>query len=264
MSFECYKEYHEIRDCMKPGDVIAFSRNHLVSKTIELVTDSEIAHVGVVLPSTLAVDEGPNKSLNFVVEATASGVRIISLCGMQKNYDGEMWWLPLNCESRKTLEQDLNSFCEFLFDRDGTGYDVENAILEGLRTLMGEDSLFVELVGQISDSLHDRILSKITGSVKRDQLEEITDEESFKERIVKTAIDRLIAGNKVQESAKAESDQGKRYFCSELVAEAFQNHGLISNRDVQTVTPIELCQFDIYAKCVQFKGTEKKIFNSES
>ena len=264
MSFECRKEYHEIRNCMKPGDVIAFSRNHVVSKTIELVTDSEVAHVGVVLPSTLAVDGGPNKSLNFVVEATASGVRIISLCGLQENYDGEMWWLPLNCESRKTLEPHLNSFCKFLLDRDGTGYDVENAILEGLRTLMGEDSLFVELIDRISDFWRDRIWSKLTGWVRRDQLEEITDEEGFKERIVKTAIDRLIADKKVDEDAKAESDQGKRYFCSELVAEAFQDHGLINGRDVQTVTPIELCQFDIYAKCVQFKGAEKKIFNSES
>ena len=35
-------------------------------------------------------------------------------------------------------------------------------------------------------------------------------------------------------------------------------------RHALTYRRIELCQFDIYAKCVQFKGAEKKIFNSES
>ena len=258
MLYDC-KKYHEIRDCMKPGDVIAFSKNHIVSQTIELVTDSEVAHVGVVLPSTLAVDGGPNKSLNFVVEATASGVRIISLCGLQENYDGEMWWLPLNCEARKTLEQQLSPFCQFLLDKDGTGYDFENAILEGLETVMGENSGFMKLIG----SLRNRIWSKFKDWVRPDQ--EIKDKEGFKECIVNTAIDRLIADKKLEEDAKTANDQGKKYFCSELVADAFQKHGLIgADRDVETVNPIEVCDFGIYAKCVQFKGAKRRIFNSGS
>lgn len=50
------------------------------------------------------------------------------------------------------------------------------------------------------------------------------------------------------------------WFCSELIAAAFKATGVINKVNASEVTPIDLCQFNIYAKqYVQFKGAQKNI-----
>lgn len=50
------------------------------------------------------------------------------------------------------------------------------------------------------------------------------------------------------------------FFCSELVAGALEKGGVIKSVNASEVTPINLCQFDIYTKgYVQFKGEKKEI-----
>ena len=45
------------------------------------------------------------------------------------------------------------------------------------------------------------------------------------------------------------------WFCSELVAQAFHEVGVLSNINASEVTPIDVCRFNIYAKeYVQLKG----------
>lgn len=79
------KLYSEIKNCMKPGDIIAFSGENLVSQGIKSVTEGQISHVGVILAVELSIEGDPDHNcFNLVAEATAEGVRIISLSGLQR------------------------------------------------------------------------------------------------------------------------------------------------------------------------------------
>lgn len=67
----------------------------------------------------------------------------------------------------------------------------------------------------------------------------------------------LKEDSNTEDSNKKDSE---KFFCSELVARALRDGGLIDDIDPKTVTPIKLLrQFDIYAEhYVQFKGKSRK------
>lgn len=126
------KKYYEIRDCMKPGDVIAFSGKKAHSEIIKWATRSNVSHVGVVLQSRLIVDGKPEgRVFNQVAEATDSGVKIVNLSGKQQVYEGEMWWLPLSDEARSRLN--FNTFSRFLIDNEGADYDSLPTLIKSWR-----------------------------------------------------------------------------------------------------------------------------------
>lgn len=259
------KSYCEIKDCIKPGDVIAFSKENPISRLIELITDSEVAHVGVVLHATLLIGGKPHgEHINLVAEATSSGVRISRLCGLQENYEGEIWWLPLSCESRETLRPNLDSFCQFLLDGDGNPYDFENAIIEGVQELIGQKRSFLKKAVDVVFSLFRRGDAR---TLSRELIDDSELEDIQEERDIKTFFIQRLINYRSLVNINDEEDV-KKYFCSELVSEAFRCNGIINVADAETVNPIELCQLRIYAKdYVQFKGDEdKKIegFNSKS
>ena len=259
------KSYCKIKDCMKPGDVIAFSKDRPVSKFIELITDSEVAHVGVVLHATLLIGGEPQgKPLNLVAEATSSGVRISRLCGLQENYDGEIWWLPLSCESRETLKPNLNSFCQFLLDADGNPYDFENAIIEGLQELIGQKRSFLR---EAVDAVFSLFRRGNAQALFRELIDDSELADIQEERHLKTFLINWLISYRKLANINSEEDV-KKYFCSELVSEAFRCNGIINVADAEAVNPIELCQFRIYADdYVQFSGDEDKEiegFNSKS
>lgn len=55
------------------------------------------------------------------------------------------------------------------------------------------------------------------------------------------------------------------WFCSELVAAAFNVAGIVKRVNASEVTPIDLCQFNIYAEnYTQFKGEQKGIVGINS
>jgi hypothetical protein len=248
---------------MKPGDVIAFSKQSPISWLIELITDSEVAHVGVVLPAKLLIDGEPHgERFNLVAEATASGVRISRLCGLQENYNGEIWWLPLGCRYRKKLEPKLDDFCQFLLDGDGAPYDLEGAIIEGLQELTGKKRSFSNFARSLfRDGGARRIVRQL---IRYPELKHI---KKLKDLRKKTKV-RMYLTNWLITHLKLEGEEDvKRYFCSELVTAAFKQNNIINVEDAETVNPIELCRFRIYAKnYVQFRGEKKEIeeFNSIS
>lgn len=98
-----FAEYNTIRNQMRAGDVIAFSGKGDVSEIIKWATKSDVSHVGVILQSKLLIDEKPQAGyFNQVIESTSlngfSGVSISRLSDRLVNYDGEIWWLPLDDE----------------------------------------------------------------------------------------------------------------------------------------------------------------------
>ena len=117
------RKYNEIRDCMKPGDVIAFSGKKAISETIKWATRSNVSHVGVVFQSRRVTEVGDpeGRVFNLVVEASYSGVKFSKLSDIVATYDGELWWLPLSDKSHANL--DLDGFLNFLIDNEGAPYD---------------------------------------------------------------------------------------------------------------------------------------------
>ncbi|MBF6057026.1 MULTISPECIES: hypothetical protein [Thiomicrorhabdus] len=132
-------EYQEARKRMMPGDVIAFGGKGHFSEIIKFATLSAVSHVGVIL-QTKVTDDDSDRFFNQIIESTSlngfNGVNISRFSDRLNNYEGEIWWLPLN---RQLREQrfDSKAFYEFLFNqaRERKGYDMPQAIKSALDVL---------------------------------------------------------------------------------------------------------------------------------
>ncbi len=121
-------QYNEVRDRMKAGDIIAFSGRGFPSDQIKLVTHSPISHVGIILQSKLLINGRPQAGmLNQIIESTSlngfSGVTISRLSDRLANYNGQVWWLPLEAARRK--KADWAKFYDFLLRQDHKKYAYE-------------------------------------------------------------------------------------------------------------------------------------------
>ncbi|MBT1445528.1 hypothetical protein KJI95_13480 [Shewanella sp. JM162201] len=110
--------YADARALMKPGDVIAFGGRAPFSLLTKLVTQSHVSHVGVILQTQL-LDETSGQFFNQIIESTElngfTGVQINRFSD-RLNYDGEIWWLPLNAGLR-ARHFDPRAFFDFLFNQ---------------------------------------------------------------------------------------------------------------------------------------------------
>ncbi|UOG92591.1 MAG: hypothetical protein L3K52_02370 [Candidatus Thiothrix sulfatifontis] len=146
--------YSDVRYLMKPGDVIAFSGKGNLSELIKWATRANVSHVGVVLQSTLLINnDSSNSFLNQIIESTSlneksSGVTISRLSDCITNYDGEVWWLPLSDEIRSKL--DLKAFYDFLLRQNRKPYDESQAI-KSLLDALDE----VQLLGSTTYNIED-------------------------------------------------------------------------------------------------------------
>lgn len=192
--------YDAARDYMMPGDVVAFGGRGSFAELIKFGTRSDVSHVAVVL-KTEVLGNTSGRYFNLLVESTGSnGVATVRFSDLIRDYDGEIWWLPLDEEQRSERFYDA-AFVDFLFNqvRDGKEYDLPQALRSAL------DSL---------DVLHG------PGYNRRDY---------------------------------------ERFFCSELIAAAFQASGLVKGINPSEVTPIELCTWNIYQGAyVHLKGSMRK------
>lgn len=122
--------YESVREKMKIGDLIAFGGNGFISETIKKVTGSPVSHVGAVLYSYVA-----GQRLVQVIESTSigdgfAGVQINRLSDHIRDYDGEMWWYPLNQFSRDNFKEEL--FTRFMLKMKGRLYDPYQAVMSAL------------------------------------------------------------------------------------------------------------------------------------
>ncbi|MFZ5584807.1 MAG: hypothetical protein ACOZHQ_02645 [Thermodesulfobacteriota bacterium] len=144
-------KYDKVRDQMLPGDVIAFGGKGHFSEIIKRVTFSKVSHVAVVLQTQATYEAGPDRRFfNLIVESTKwdgfMGVDAIRLSDRLKSYDGQVWWLPLNRELRKTRRFDQKKFFDFLYAQKGRPYDLKqavNSVLDDLDGLLGQMSPFL-------------------------------------------------------------------------------------------------------------------------
>ena len=119
--------YAEARNIIKAGDVISFGGKGFISNVIKEVTDCAVSHVGIILSTQ--VDFG--LSLVQIIESTSlgdgfAGVQVNRMSDRVKDYDGEIWLLPLKQEVREAI--DIISLVYFLISQKGKEYDTPQAI----------------------------------------------------------------------------------------------------------------------------------------
>ncbi|MGI0117575.1 hypothetical protein [Zooshikella sp. RANM57] len=131
--------YEDARPLMQPGDVIAFGGKGHFSEIIKFATFSDISHVGVILQTKITTDD-TNRFFNQIIESTSlhgfNGVNISRFSDRLNTYNGELWWLPLNEELRKTRFKQ-KEFYNFLFNQAKARkpYDMPQAIKSALDAL---------------------------------------------------------------------------------------------------------------------------------
>jgi len=141
--------YADVRDRIRPGDVIAFCGEETASEIIKWATRSSVSHVGVILrPERLAKGESQQEACDHLMEATPRGVKIKRLSQRVKHYDGKIWWLPLSDAIRQRM--DLERFHDFLLEQEHKPYDVPQAVKSALDAL-DDDPLLGLVTRNIED-----------------------------------------------------------------------------------------------------------------
>lgn len=134
-------------DLMKPGDIIGFSGNSLLSAAINLATYGlpfwGISHVGIIgnqgfrkvlFESTMQSD------LRCLVQGrVTSGVQAHSIPAAIEEYDGKVWYYPLVRELTEVRRALMNSF---LMEHIGTNYDAVGAFRSAGRGFSWIESMF--------------------------------------------------------------------------------------------------------------------------
>jgi len=115
--------YKDIRNEMKPGDVIAFGGKGLISGIIKGVTNSPVSHVGIIMQTVL---QG-GIFINQIIESNGkkkglTGTQVWRMSERLSEYGGMVWWLQMNIKIDK---QHLVDFCLSQKDKE---YDTPQAI----------------------------------------------------------------------------------------------------------------------------------------
>jgi hypothetical protein len=92
------REYHEVRNEMRTGDVIVFGGKSVISKMTMWLSKSNVSHAAVVVQTRLR-DAKDVDFDNLIVESTKRGgyygVIVSPASEVIKRYEGNVWWLPL-------------------------------------------------------------------------------------------------------------------------------------------------------------------------
>ena len=124
---------------LKPGDVIAFGGHSPLSGVIKGFTDSNVSHMGI-------VSQGGTPEEAKIAEAVEEGVVINQplgeylACGKYSGsdgYNGDIWWLPLNKESRNRFDKYKTKFRQFLDKVKGKEYSIWEAAKAGIFDKLG-------------------------------------------------------------------------------------------------------------------------------
>lgn len=122
------QSYNDVKHLIAPGDVIAFGGSSLFSRWTKLTTRSVVTHTALVTDSPQ-----DNRSISAaqdltMIEATSvkgkKGVMQNYVGERIKNYQGDVWWLPLHDNAKQQLHNNWQTFHDFLADQMGKSYDI--------------------------------------------------------------------------------------------------------------------------------------------
>lgn len=122
-----FAKYEHIHDQIQPGDIFAFGGTSPFSKWTKFTTQSVVTHVAMVLHVDVHQSGRPDP-FHQLIEAThyqdRKGVMTNSAIERVTTYDGDVWWLPLQSEARRRLQDNRDRFIKFMFDQKGKKYDI--------------------------------------------------------------------------------------------------------------------------------------------
>lgn len=129
------KNYELFRDELKFGDLLAFNGTSTFSKVIKAYTNSDISHVGMVIPATLCTGTVfVEEEIIFALESTSlggfSGVSMNRLKSRINNYEGKVYVIPL----KRRLEP-TTGLLRFIHEQIDKPYDMRQAVNAALDKL---------------------------------------------------------------------------------------------------------------------------------
>lgn len=119
--------FDEVKDLIRPGDLLAFGGYEPESRLIKLVGRSPLSH------TALAWQTGPDGPV--LMEAIGVGVRRAPIGSRVAEYNGDAWWIPLSEEARAQL--DVPAMQRFLAQQEGKEFDTDQMIGAGIHALVG-------------------------------------------------------------------------------------------------------------------------------
>lgn len=133
-------KYSTVRSQMQQGDVIAFAGKGHFSEIIKIVTFSQVSHVATILQTQATYAKGDDdRYFNDIIESTKwkgfMGVGTIRLSDRLRDYDGQVWWLPLSRKLREERSFNVTAFFDFLYAQVGKSYDLPQATASALDAL---------------------------------------------------------------------------------------------------------------------------------
>ncbi|WP_031485184.1 hypothetical protein [Maridesulfovibrio frigidus] len=138
--------YNDIRNQMKPGDVIAFGGKDPFSEIIKMATRADVSHLAVIHHNYEKAEGGGyiNEIIESTVAIDSNGVSISQLSKVLNGYNGNVWWLPIRKDLRRAPE-DLTVFYDFLKNiADGhVKYDLIQAVKSAFDLFDGIDPIIL-------------------------------------------------------------------------------------------------------------------------
>lgn len=139
--------YGELREQVKPGDVIVFSTTDIPSNVVKLATKSNYVHVAIV-HSVYQGDDTPDKILIAESHIDTSlpsvgtgeykiGVQFQWLWARLKSQDGLAWWAPLKTPLTNEGLSKMQVWLDKI-EKEGIPYDFIQAIGVGLDSVFGK------------------------------------------------------------------------------------------------------------------------------
>lgn len=142
--------YKDLREKVKPGDVIVFSTTDIPSNVVKLATKSHYVHVAIV-HSVYPGDDTPDSILIAESHIDTSlpsvgrgdykiGVQLQWLWARLKSQDGLAWWAPLKTP---LTNEGLSKMQAWLYkiEKEGISYDFIQAVGVGLDSFFGNIGL---------------------------------------------------------------------------------------------------------------------------
>ncbi|MEI8390482.1 MAG: YiiX/YebB-like N1pC/P60 family cysteine hydrolase [bacterium] len=139
---------------LRTGDMIAFKKGKsIVAAVIHLFTNSDVNHVGIIVKLYNKI----GNDFPFMIEANPDDVEYSFLPRKIKAEKDEIYVYRLTDENYKKLDDNLNSFYQFMNEQIGKAYDYPQAI----ETVV--DKIFDKTISK--DSYSKFFCSKLVGAI---------------------------------------------------------------------------------------------------
>src|SRR3989339_1614618 len=117
---------------LRTGDMIAFKKGKdLVAAVVHFFTNSDVHHVGILVK----LYNGIGHDFPFMIEANPDDVEYSLLPRKIKSEKDEIYVYRLTDENYKKLNENLDSFYEFMNEQIGKAYDYPQAIETVIKTV---------------------------------------------------------------------------------------------------------------------------------